>query len=699
MASSIVYSLCGMCNTRCPVEIHCENGVPRWICGNSHSASGAALCPRGAASLALYADDERPQGPLIRAGERGAGLWRSVSWDEALDYVAERLKTIMATYGPRSVLWSERPGPFSDMSKALMRGLGSPNYCTHDDACAHNVNQASYSLTGHGRGKWIYDFKNCRHIVVQGRNFLESLKVGELNQVLDALDKGCRLTCVDVRPTVTGLKAQQNLCIRPGTDLALNLAVLYVLIEEKLYDAAYVERYVQGFEALADFVRPYSPQWAESQCDIPADVIAELARSLAAAAPQVIWHGGWMSTRYPQSFMVCRTAYLIDALLGAFGSKGGLLLAAGPKDAGRKGLRSFTSLYAAPGEKRADGVGWAEPAFAPGTSLLHKAFRAVESGDPYPVKAYFTLKHDPLSAMPDPERQKAQLAGLELMVSLTFSWSDTAWFSDVVLPMPSFVERGSLLQVKSGSKPAFIMRSPAADVRFDTRPDWWILGQLARRLGLEDLACETLEDVWRFQLEGTGVSVEDFRHGSVSLADAPIDLGPRFATPSGKIEVLFGPWREAGLPSLMPWQDVPRPGKGQFRLIVGRNARHTHSHTQNNPLLYDSLPENRAWIAPERARELGVEDGDAVRMERADGKGGEIRVRVIPGMHPDAVFMLHGFGHRLPVESRARGKGLADQEFMHGGLDKEDAMVHGLALQEHFVTLRPVRNDHAREEN
>ena len=301
--------------------------------------------------------------------------------------------------------------------------------------------------------------------------------------------------------------------------------------------------------------------------------------------------------------------------------------------------------------------------------------------------------------MPDPERQKAQLAGLELMVSLTFSWSDTAWFSDVVLPMPSFVERGSLLQVKSGSKPAFIMRSPAADVRFDTRPDWWILGQLARRLGLEDLACETLEDVWRFQLEGTGVSVEDFRHGSVSLADAPIDLGPRFATPSGKIEVLFGPWREAGLPSLMPWQDVPRPGKGQFRLIVGRNARHTHSHTQNNPLLYDSLPENRAWIAPERARELGVEDGDAVRMERADGKGGEIRVRAIPGMHPDAVFMLHGFGHRLPVESRARGKGLADQEFMHGGLDKVDAMVHGLALQEHFVTLRPVRNDHAREEN
>ena len=222
--------------------------------------------------------------------------------------------------------------------------------------------------------------------------------------------------------------------------------------------------------------------------------------------------------------------------------------------------------------------------------------------------------------------------------------------------MPSFVERGSLLQVKSGSKPAFIMRSPAADVRFDTRPDWWILGQLARRLGLEDLACETLEDVWRFQLEGTGVSVEDFRHGSVSLADAPHRSGPPFRDAFRQDRSPFRSLAGSRSASLMPWQDVPRPGKGQFRLIVGRNARHTHSHTQNNPLLYDSLPENRAWIAPERARELGVEDGDAVRMERADGKGGEIRVRVIPGMHPDAVFMLHGFGHRLPVESRAAAR-------------------------------------------
>ena len=689
MTASIVYSLCGMCNTRCPIEIHCEDSRPRWICGNRHLGSGTALCPRGAAGLGLYADDERPQQPLIREGARGEGRWRAVSWDEALDYTAGRLRAIMDAYGPRSLLFSERPGPYSDLSKALVRGLGSPNHCNHDDACAHNVNQAAYTLTGSGRSQWNYDYKNCRHIVVQGRNLLESLKVGEVNNVLAALDKGCRLTCVDVRPTVTAARATPAHCLRPGTDLAFNLGILHTLIAEKLYNAAFVAACVKDFDALADFVRPYSAAWAAEECGIDVEEITTLARQLAEAAPAVIWHGGWMSTRYAQSFMTCRTAYLINALLGSFGSKGGLILNAGAKDAGRKGLRSFAALYPAPEEPRADGVGWKEPPFAPGSSLLHKAFQAAATGEPYPLKAYIALKHDPLSAMPDPEAQKACLAHFDLLVSLTFSWSDTAWYSDVVLPMPSFVERGSLLQLKSGARPQILMRSPAAAPRHDTRPDWWILGQLGKRLGLPELAFDTLEDLWRFQLEGTGISLEDFQHGAVSLSETPINPGPVFKTPSGKIEVLFTPWEEAGIPSLRPYISPARPGPEEFRLIVGRHACHTHSHTQNNPLLHDKLPVNEAWIAPERGQAQGLADGDMAVMRAASGYSGQIRVRLVSGMHSEALFMLHGFGHSLPVESRARGLGLGDQHFMSGGLTQEDELAHGLALQAHFVRLTP----------
>ena len=213
--------------------------------------------------------------------------------------------------------------------------------------------------------------------------------------------------------------------------------------------------------------------------------------------------------------------------------------------------------------------------------------------------------------------------------------------------------------------------------------------QILTDQGLPELAFDTLEDLWRFQLEGTGISLEDFQHGAVSLSETPINPGPVFKTPSGKIEVLFTPWEEAGIPSLRPYVSPARPGPEEFRLIVGRHACHTHSHTQNNPLLHDKLPVNEAWIAPERGQALGLADGDTAVMRAASGYSGQIRVRLVSGMHPEALFMLHGFGHSLPVESRARGLGLGDQHFMSGGLTQEDELAHGLALQAHFVRLTP----------
>ncbi|MDD2967785.1 MAG: molybdopterin-dependent oxidoreductase [Desulfovibrionaceae bacterium] len=689
MASSLVYSLCGMCNTRCPVEIHCENGKARWVCGNRHVPSGQALCPRGAASLALYADPDRIQTPLIRQGERGGGQWRAVSWDEALDYVADKLKAIIAQHGGRSVLLSERPGTFSDMTKAFMQAIGSPNYSTHDTACAHNVNQAAYSLTGRGRGKWVYDYKNCKHLVVQGRNIFEALTVGEVNNVLNAQQTGCRLTCVEVRPTVTGAHADENICIRPGTDYALNLAVLHTLITEKLYNSAFVTEYVQDFAALCAFVQPYSPEWAAQECDITATSIRNLAHALATAAPHVIWHAGWMSTRYTQSLMVSRSAYLINALLGSLGSKGGLVLAASPKEVGRNDLQKLTDLYPESTERRADGVGWRQPEFAPESDLLQESLKAAVSGDPYPIKAYITMKHDPLTAMPDPQEQKAMLAAIDLLVSVTFSWSDTAWHSDVVLPMHTFLEQDSLLISKKGLKPQFQMQRAALAPRYDTKPDWWIFGELARRLGKEKLAFATAQELWAYQLQGTGVRIEDFDDkGFVGFSDSPLyPEKPQFYTPSGKIEVIFTPWQQAGWPSLIAYKSVPRLGGAQFRLVVGRNARHTQSHTQNNPLLHASLPNNSIWIAQERADALGIQQGEVVRMTAANGWTGNISVHCVQGMAPDALFMLHGFGHRLPVESKAQGLGLADQEFMSGGLDIIDTAGRAVALQEHFVTL------------
>ena len=129
--------------------------------------------------------------------------------------------------------------------------------------------------------------------------------------------------------------------------------------------------------------------------------------------------------RYNDSFQVCRTAYIINALLGSIGAKADCPSSTRPREVGRKGLKKLVDLFPKPEEKRADGVGWKYPQFDGGPGLVNLAYDAIVTGEPYPVKAYLCFRHDPLMAMPDPEALKKKWAGLDLLVSITFSWSDT----------------------------------------------------------------------------------------------------------------------------------------------------------------------------------------------------------------------------------------------------------------------------------
>ena len=400
-----------------------------------------------------------------------------------------------------------------------------------------------------------------------------------------------------------------------------------------------------------------------------------------------------MNARYRDSFYMSRTAYIINSLMGAIGSKGGLPIANTPGDVGRKGLKKLVDLVPKPNEQRADGVGWRYPHLDPGPGLLHLAFQAIATEDPYPVKAYIAYRHDPMMAMPDPERQKKIFENLDFLVSVTFSWSDTAWLADVVLPLSPYLERESILAGKNGVKPSFFVRQRAVQPRYDTRADWEILCGLAKRLGIEPLAFESIEDIWNYQLQGTGVTIENFKAtGSVSLSDKPW-YRPRqelkFTTPSGKIEIINGRWENAGQKCLKPYESPQRPEPGTFRLTFGRCPVHTQGHTVNNRLLHEQMPENVLWINQEAAAKLGIQDGDQVEVG-SNGHKGQLKAKVTEFIHPEAVFMVHGFGHTLPVESRAFGKGVADNVFMPKGLDKWDPAGGALALQEHFVSVRKI---------
>lgn len=694
----LVQSVCGMCTARCPISVEIKDGAVGMIYGNPHSPLKGALCARGVAGKALERESECPQSPLIRVGERGEGKWKKVSWEEAFDYVAQKIAAVQQQHGKEAVLWSDRDGPFTDLYRAFMRGIGSPNVCTHSTSCDLNTHHACKAVMGLGRGMAVNDFANCKHIVLQTRNIFEAINLGEARTVMQALRKGCKLTVIDIRHNVSASKANDFLLVRPGTDYAFNLGIINTLITHKLYNKDYVDAHTTGFAELAEFVAPYTAEWAAEQCEVDAQAIVRLAQSLAAAAPHVIWHPGWMTSRYGDSFQVARTALVITALLGGVGVKGGIVPGRTPKECGKAGLKKFTDLFPAPKGLRADGLGTDNKAFDPGKGLLHKAFEAI-SNPPQgaaPIKAYMCWRHDPLQGYPDPDALRKRFDGLDLLVSVTFSWSDTAWYSDVVLPLSTYLSRESIIATKNGLKPQFFVRNRVIPPRYDTKADWEIIGGLAKRLGLDPLVFESAEDVWRFQLEGTGLTSADFTEkGFVSLTSDPlyVDLANySFPTASGKVELTSeGYGKGCGENMLPPYTPPVAPPEGAYRITFGRVAVHTQGHTINNPLLLEQVPENTVWINSKKAKAAGINPGDRVRVRDAAGNAmGEAGVKITSAIHPEAIFVVHGFGHDLPCESRAINQGVSDSKCLRGGLDIQDMGGGGLAMQEHFVTLEKV---------
>ena len=247
-----VYSICFMCTVRCPIRVLVENDDVKWIEGNPHVPGiEGALCAKGSAGLALLHDDERPQYPMIRTGPRGSGQWRQATWDEALDYVGDRLKEIIKQHGAQSVVFGERTNLNTHISKTFMKAIGSPNHFTHDALCKGSLNTAFRSLTGFTDAQVGVDYANTKYIVMYGRNIFEALEIKAINNLLNAMEKGAKLIYIDPRVSITATKADRYLMIRPGTDLALNYALIHTILKERLHDAALCPPLGQGPQGTA----------------------------------------------------------------------------------------------------------------------------------------------------------------------------------------------------------------------------------------------------------------------------------------------------------------------------------------------------------------------------------------------------------------------------------------------------------------
>jgi thiosulfate reductase/polysulfide reductase chain A len=389
-----------------------------------------------------------------------------------------------------------------------------------------------------------------------------------------------------------------------------------------------------------------------------------------------------------------RSIMILNALMGSVEAKGGFFFKKGPGEEGGKPARKLVQQDFPPIEAvRFDKVGTSDfplpdPAHGAAQMLPH----AILNQDPYPLKALIAYRFDPLMSIADTNLTKQALNKLDLIVSIDINYSDIAWYSDVILPESTYLERTDCVQQVNGLKPQMFLRQQVVTPRYDTREGAMILKQIGQRLGAGDyFPYSSMDELVDWQLEGTGFRRADFNEkGFVVYGKNPIfwdrEAGLKFLTPSGKIEIKSSLLEDAGYESFPPYTAVAPPPRDKFRLVVGRNALHTHISTQNNSYLNYIVSENELWINTVRAQDLGIADGAWVEVASSVGRG-KIKAKVTDMIHPEAVFMLHGFGHEAKLAARSYNKGVADAVLQK---NIYDPIGGSPAYHDTFVSVTPL---------
>jgi thiosulfate reductase/polysulfide reductase chain A len=302
-------------------------------------------------------------------------------------------------------------------------------------------------------------------------------------------------------------------------------------------------------------------------------------------------------------------------------------------------------------------------------------------------------RFDPLMSIADTTLTRKALDKLDLILTIDINYSDIAWYSDVILPESLYLERTDSVQQANGLKPQMFLRRQAVPPRYDTREGAIILKQIADRLGLgQYFPYETMDELVAWQLEGTGFTTADFdKKGFVAYGNKQIFWdrtdGLKIKTASGKIEFKSSLLENAGFESFPAYEPMPGPqGEDAFRLVVGRNALHTHVSTQNVAYLNEISPDNVAWINTARAKALGIKDRDMIEITSKVGSG-RMPAYVSDMIHPEALFMLHGFGHTAGRAARSFNRGVNDSLLQENLYDKVGGSP---AYHDTFVSVRRV---------
>lgn len=673
-----VHSMCEMCVWRCGLVAKIVDGRVVKLDGNpEHPHSRGNLCPRGQSGLMNTYDPDRVLTPLIRVGKRGEGKFREATWDEALDLVASNMLAIKEKYGPEAMVFSSTHNLSQPLFENLLYAYGSPNYGTQRSLCFNAMIVSNLMTYGMEEPARIYD-DQLQYILLTGRNLLEAISTSETHDLITAIDRGAKVVYLDPRYTKTASKATEWLPIKPGMDLAFHLALLNIIIGEKLYDQAFVDKYTVGFDELKQEVARYTPEWAAPLAGIPAETIARIAREFAAAAPHALAHNGWRTSNFVNSFHTQRAISILNALVGNWN----VTMAAAAAEGAGLGAPPQPA-YPRVSALRLDGVPWKYPVVPFKIGVFQELRDNILSADPYQAHGWFISRQNPVMSLPDRAKTLEAFGKMDFIATVDIVLNDTAWFSDVVLPEASYLERyDPLLPV--GDK-AFL-RQPVIEPQGEAKSALWIYKQLGERLGLGDFfQYADEEDYLRQQLAPLGVSLEEVKEkGYAEMPEGGEEAGFAWSTPSGKIELYSDTLAKVGFPGVPTWQEPPQPAEGQFFMLTGKIATSTQFGTQNNQLLHKYSEEPRLWMNAKTAADLGLATDDWVAVT---SDVGQIHTKLLAtqAIRPDCVYMTPGYGHLSKGLKTAYGVG-ANDSAVH--VTYTDPISGSQALSQTFVTVK-----------
>ena len=678
-------TMCEMCVWRCGVRAKVVKGRVVKLEGNpEHPHSLGRLCARGQSGLMNTYDPDRVLFPLVRVGKRGEGRFRRATWDKALDIVAQKMLEIKEKYGPEAMIFSSTHNLSQVQFENLLNGYGSPNYGTQRSLC-FNAMVTAFLLT-YGVEEPARNYDDVKFILLVGRNLAEAISTSETSALVDALSRGAKLVVLDPRFTKTAALADEWLPIRPGADAAFLLAMINVIVTEELADCEFVKKYVVGCDELPQAMQDYTPEWAESKTGVPAGTIRRMAHEYAAAGHNAMAHPGWRTSNFINSFQTERAIATLNALSGNVLKPGGCLIAASPEASGVPLGKPPQPPYPRISALRLDGVPWKYPLVPLKLGVFQEMRDAILSGQPYQARGWFIARQNPVLSLPDRNRTLEALGKLDFIVAVDVILNDTAWFSDVVLPEASYLERYDPLNVVGGK---IFIRQPVIEPQGEARSALWIYKQLGERLGLGNyFQYADEEDYLRQQLAPLGLSLEELK--VKGYLDPEIERKNNgeivFNTPSGKIEVYSETLAKAGFSPWPAWEEPPVPPAGQFYLLTGKVAQHTQFATQNNQYLHKYQDEPRLWMNTRAANSLGLKDGDLVEVTSAVGSA-RIPLLATQAIRPDCVYLTPGFGHLSKGLRTAYGVGASDST-LH--VTYTDPVSGGQALSQTFVRVRKV---------